>query len=292
MASMKALSRALLGVLLCVTLGAHRAAAQPAEWTKPFQPFRIIGNIYWVGTWDLSTYLITTPEGHILINSGLASTAPDIAKNIEQLGFRVRDVKILAATHGHYDHAAGMAALKALTGARLLTPARDRDLFERGGATDYLWADRADMHFAPVTVDGTYDDGDTIRLGNTTLVAHRHSGHTRGATSFTTTVDEGGRSYRVGIMNLPSINPGTVLTGMPTYSAIGSDYANTFLAQKNLTLDVFLASHASQFGLHEKYTPGDTYNPARFVDPAGYAAEVRRLEKVYLDELARQRTAK
>lgn len=288
---MRALSRAILCVLLLTSV-VHHAAAQPAEWTRPFQPFRIIGNIYWVGTWDLSTYLITTPQGHILINSGLASTVPDIAKNIEQLGFRVRDVKMLAATHGHYDHAAGMAALKALTGARLLTPARDRDLFESGGATDYLWPNRPEMHFAPVTVDGTYDDGDTIRLGTTTLVAHRHSGHTRGATSFTTTVEEGGRSYRVGIMNLPSVNPGTTLTGMPTYPAIGSDYASTFLAQKNLTLDVFLASHASQFGLHEKYTPGDSYNPARFVDPDGYAAAVRRLETAYLDELARQRKAR
>ena len=289
---MRALSSAVLSVLLLLTSGAHYAAAQPAEWTRPFQPFRIIGNIYWVGTWDLSTYLITTPQGHILINSGLASTVPDIAKNIEQLGFRVRDVKILATTHGHYDHAAGMAALKELTGARLLTPARDRDLFESGGATDYLWPNRAEMHFAPVKVDGTYDDGDTIRLGNTTLVAHRHSGHTRGATSFTTTIEEGGKSYRVGIMNLPSVNPGTLLTGMPTYAAIGTDYANTFLAQKDLKIDVFLASHASQFGLHEKYTPGDSYNPARFVDPDGYAAEVQRLEKAYLDEFAKQRRAK
>lgn len=289
---MRALSSAVLSVLLLFTSGVPQAAAQPAEWTRPFQPFRIIGNIYWVGTWDLSTYLITTPQGHILINSGLASTVPDIAKNIEQLGFRMRDVKILAATHGHYDHAAGMAALKELTGARLLTPARDRDLFENGGATDYLWADRAEMHFAPVKVDGTYDDGDTIRLGNTTLVAHRHSGHTRGATSFTTTVEEGGRSYRVGIMNLPSVNPGTTLTGMATYASVGADYANTFLAQKDLKLDVFLASHASQFRLHEKYTPGDSYNPARFVDPDGYVAEVQRLEKAYLDELTQQRRAK
>lgn len=289
---MRALSSAVLSVLLLLTSGVPHAAAQPAEWTRPFQPFRIIGNIYWVGTWDLSTYLITTPQGHILINSGLASTVPDIAKNIEQLGFRVRDVKILAATHGHYDHAAGMAALKALTGARLLTPARDRDLFESGGATDYLWATNADMHFPPATVDGTYDDGDTIRLGNTTLVAHRHSGHTRGATSFTTTIEEGGKSYRVGIMNLPSVNPGTILTGMPAYTAVGSDYAATFAAQKALTLDVFLASHASQFGLHEKYTPGDSYNPARFVDPNGYAEAVRRLEKAYLDELTQQRRAK
>ena len=145
------------------------------------------------------------------------------------------------------------------------------------------------MHFPPVTVDGTYGDGDTIRLGPTTLTAHAHPGHTRGATSFTTTIEEGGRIYRVGIVNLPSVNPGTMLTGMPTYPGIGSDYANTFLAQRDLKFDVFLASHASQFRMHEKHAPGDAYAPERFVDPQGFLRVVQDLEKAYLAQLDSER---
>lgn len=283
---------AVLALLLSVLGLFARPAAAQEEWTRPFPPFRIIGNIYWVGSYDLSTYLITTPQGHILINTGIGETANQIKASVEQLGFKLSDVKILTATHGHYDHTAGLAALKRMTGARLVVNAADPELFESGGKTDFLWGPRADMHFEPVKVDGTFTDGQTLSLGGTTLTAHHHPGHSKGATSFTLTVREGGKDYRVIIANMGSINPGAKVSGMPNYPGIGEDYARTFMKQKDMQIDVFLASHASQFGLHRKYTPGAPYDPNRFVDPEGFRTAVQQLEKTYLDQLAKERAGR
>jgi len=143
-----------------------------------------------------------------------------------------------------------------------------------------------------VKVDRIFKDGESIALGGTVLTAHLHPGHTKGATSFTLDVPEAGKTYRVIIANMGSINPGVTVNGMPTYPGITRDYAGTFIAQKEMKIDVWLASHASQFRMHEKYKPGDPYTPDRFVDPNGFLDSVRRLEKVYLDQLARERAAK
>ena len=286
------LKTALLCFALAVSVTAEQRGAAPSnpDWVKPFPPFRIIGNIYWVGTYDLSTYLITTPQGHILINTGVGDTAQQIRANVEVLGFRLRDVEILTATHGHFDHVAGMAELKRMTGAKLVISAPDRELLESGGKADFRFGDTPGARFEPVTVDQTVRDLEKISLGGTELTAHLHAGHTKGATSFTLSVQEDGKTYRVIIANMGSINPGVTLSGMPTFPDISQAYARTFRAQKEMKIDVWLASHASQFGLHDKYKPGDLYNPDRFVDPAGYLAAVERLEKVYLDQLAREKT--
>jgi metallo-beta-lactamase class B len=260
-----------------------------ADWTRPFPPFRIIGNIYWVGSYDLSTYLITTPQGHILINTGVGDTAKQIKAGVEQLGFKLADTKILTATHGHFDHVAGLAELKRMTGARLLVSEPDKELLESGGRLDFRWGDSPEARFEPVKVDGTFKDSDTIALGGTVLTAHHHPGHTKGATSFTLNVAEGGNTYRVIIANMASINPGVTVSGMPKYPGIGEDYARTFKAQKDMQIDIWLASHASQFHLHEKYKPGDAFRPDRFVDPQGFKAAVEQLEKAYRDQLARER---
>ena len=167
--------------------------AQSEDWTRPFPPLRLIGNIYWVGSYDLSTYLIATPQGHILINTGLGDTARQIKASVEQLGFTIADVKILTATHGHYDHAAGLGDLKTMTGARLIVNDADRPLYETGGRADYIFGRTPGTRFTPVHVDATFRNGGTIELGGTTLVAHHHPGHTQGATSFTTTVRENGK---------------------------------------------------------------------------------------------------
>jgi metallo-beta-lactamase class B len=276
-------------LLLMAGLSASLALGQDPNWTKPFPPFKILGNIYWVGTYDLSTYLITTPQGDILINTGLASTVPGIKAGVEKLGFRMSDVKILTATHGHYDHVAGMAELKRMTGAKLMISAPDAELLETGGKADFRFGEALSARFEPVKVDQTFKDGDTISLGGTVLTAHHHPGHTKGATSFTLDVTENGRTYKVIIANLGSINPGVNVAGMPKYPGIAADYAKTFAAQKAMNIDVFLASHASQFGLHEKYQPGDPYDPNRFVDPKGFHEAVERLEKAYLAQLAKDR---
>ena len=268
------------------------AAPNDPDWTRPFPPFRIIGNIYWVGSYDLSTYLITTPQGNILINTGVGDTAQQIKASVEKLGFKITDTKILTATHGHFDHVAGMAALKKMTGAKLVISERDKDLLETGGKADFRFGNVPGARFEPVQVDQTFKDGETISLGGTVLTAHLNAGHTKGATSFTLNVPEGGKTYRVVIANMGSINPGVKVSGMPGYPDIAQDYANTFLAQKDMKIDVWLASHASQFRLHDKYKPGDPYNPERFVDPAGFLASVQRLEKAYLDQLASERAKK
>jgi metallo-beta-lactamase class B len=168
----------------------------------------------------------------------------------------------------------------------------DAVLLEDGGISDFRFGDGRTPSFDPVKVDRRLEDQDTIELGGVTLTAHHHPGHTKGATSFTLTVGEDGRDYRVVIANMGSINPGVTVSGMPKYPTIGDDYARTFAAQKALPIDVFLASHASQFRLHDKYKPGDAYDPNRFVDPEGYRAEVERLEKIYSEQLARERAGR
>ncbi len=262
------------------------AIPQNEEWTRPFPPFRMIGNIYWVGSYDLSSYLITTSQGNIIINTGIGDTAQQIKKGVEQLGFKLADTKILTATHGHFDHAAGMAELKRMTGAKLIVPEQDRERFESGDRTDPA------PDFEHVKVDGTFKDGEKISLGSTTLIPHHHPGHTKGSTSFSMDVREGGKIYRVIIANMGTINPGVRVSGMPNYPDIAADFARTFRAQKEMKIDVWLASHASQFRMHEKYKPGDSYSPDRFVDPQGFLTSVKQLEKTYLDQLARERSEK
>jgi metallo-beta-lactamase class B len=283
---------AALAVGAVVLASAPRAQAQNEEWTRPFPPFKIIGNIYWVGSYDLSTYLITTPEGHILINTGVGDTAQKIKAGVEQLGFKMSDVKMITATHGHYDHVAGIADLKKMTGAQVVISEPDKDLIETGGKADFRFGDTPSARFEPVKVDRTFKDGENLVLGGTTLTAHLHAGHTKGATSFTTDVRENGKTYRVIIANMGSINPGVTVTGMPKYPGITQDYARTFMSQKEMKIDVWLASHAAQFRLHEKYKPGDPYNPDRFVDPNGFLESVRRLENAYLAQVAKERGAK
>lgn len=277
-------------VWLC-SLGAALAQPQNDEWRRPFPAFRMIGNVYWVGTYDLSTYLITTDAGHILINTGFEDTVPLIAEGVEKLGFEMSDVKILLATHAHGDHVAGLAELKRITGAQMVMSEADAVLLEDGGISDFRFGDGKNPSFAPVKVDRRLRDQDTVTLGGVTLTAHHHPGHTKGATSFTLTVREGGRDYRVVVANMGSINPGVTVSGMPSYPTIGDDYARTFAAQKALPVDVFLASHAAQFRMHEKYSPGAAYDPNRFVDPQGYLAAVARLEGIYREQLAKERAS-
>lgn len=279
-----------MAVATAVLMASGHATAQGAkDWSRPFEPFRIVGNVYWVGTYDLSSYLITSPEGHIVINTGLADSVAQIQRNIEKLGFKESDVKILTATHAHWDHVAGLAALKKLTGARMYMSVPDAEVLESGGRTDFRWGDDPTARFEPVSVDRRLAHGDTIALGGNELTVHIHAGHTKGASSFTFTVRDGGRSYRVGIVNLGSINPGVKVSGMPKFPEIADAYARTFAAQKAMALDIFLSSHASQFELHDKHKPGDPYDPARFVDPAGFRAAVESLEKTYREQLASER---
>jgi metallo-beta-lactamase class B len=278
--------RSYAALALALSLVAPIAAQSPPDWSRPTEPFRIVGNVYWVGTYDLSSFLITSPEGHILINTGLPDSVPQIRANIEALGFKVSDVKVLTATHAHWDHVAGLAALQKLTGASVYISAPDADVLESGGKSDFRWGRDPQAWFDPVAVDRRLADGDSIRLGANVLTVHLHAGHSKGASSFTFTVRDGAREYRVGIINMGSINPGVRVSGMPGFPDIGAAYARTFAAQKALALDVFLSSHASQFGMHQKRKAGDPYNPDRFVDPKGFRTAVEALEASFTKQLA------
>jgi len=281
----------LAAAAVIVTAGRAHSQETP-DWTRPFPAFKLIGNVYWVGTYDLSTYLITTPQGHILVNSGLKSTVPQIADGIEKLGFKVADTKILLTTQAHWDHVAGFGELKRMTGASVMVSEPDAPVLADGGKSDFRWGNEPGSRFDPVTVDRRLKDGDKVTLGGVTLTAHLHPGHTKGSTSFTFTVREAGKDYRVIIANMGSVNQGVTVNGMPNYPTIAADYARTFAAQKTIPVDVFLSSHAGQFRLHEKYKPGDTYDPNRFVDPKGYRAAVEDMEQRFDAQLAKERAGR
>lgn len=255
-----------------------------AEWKKPFEPFRIAGNLYYVGTYDLASYLITTPQGNILINTGLASSAPQIKKNIESLGFHFSDIKILTTTQAHYDHMGAMARIKKETGAQLMVDEKDADVLKSGGSSDYALGGHG-MSYQPVQPDRLLHDGDTIHLGNTNLIMLHHPGHTKGSCSFMLTVQDETRSYKVLIANMPSIVTDKPFAEITAYPEIASDYAYTLNAMKHLSFDIWVSSHASQFNLHTKHHPGDAYNPAAFVDRAGYDAALSELQKDYDEKM-------
>jgi metallo-beta-lactamase class B len=262
-------------------------AAQREDWARPFEAHRIVGNLYYVGTYDLACFLVTGDEGHFLINTGLESSAPLIRSSIEGLGFEYGDVKILLHMQAHFDHVAALAQISRETGAQVWSTAPDAVLLENGGATDYL---PGIPQFKPVKVARRIEDGEVLRLGKTELKVVLMPGHTPGSTGYTMRVTEGGKTYNVAIANMASINDGTFFRGPKTsYPGIAADYARTFEVQKALAVDVWVAAHASQYGLHGKFQPGDGYDPERFVDPEGYRAKVASYEKSYREQLAAER---
>jgi len=259
-----------------------------AEWTATYQPFRIAGNLYYVGTYDLACYLITTTKGNILINTGLAASESQIKNNIETLGFKFSDTKILLTTQAHYDHVGAMAAIKQRTGANLMVDAKDAEVLTSGGNSDYELGHYG-TSFKPVKADRLLHDGDTIRLGDMQLIMLHHPGHTKGSCSFLFTVKDGQRSYRVLIANMPTIVTDKKFTDITAYPGIASDYAYTFNAMKNIKFDLWLASHANQFKMHDKHKPGDAYNPAAFNDKPGYDTALSDLNKQYDEKIKKDR---
>jgi metallo-beta-lactamase class B len=250
---------------------------------KLFPPLRIVGNLYYVGDQDLCSYLIVTPQGDILINTGYDWSVPDIRDRVTKLGFKFSDIKILLVTHAHSDHAAGEAEAKRLTGAKMLAMQEEVALLESGGKTDYLFGNS--NWFEPVKVDRVLHDGEKIELGGTVLTAYLHPGHTKGSTSYAMDVADGGKTYHVLIANLGNLNDGVVLLHNPKYPNIVQDYERTFQAQEQLSCDIFLSSHAGQFGLLRKWHPGDPYDPNRFVDPEAYQRAVARSELRFFQQL-------
>ena len=261
--------------------------AQNNNWTRPFPGHRVIGNLYAVGTYDLAVFLITSNDGHILINTGVEDSTAMIRQNIESVGFRLEDVKILLATQAHWDHTAALAEIKDLTGAEMWATAEDAPVLEDGGFSDPHFGGRES--FRPVSVDRIIADGDVIELGATRLTVMETPGHTAGSSSYLMEIREGNRTYDVGVINMGTINDGKKLVVDPTYPGVAEDFALTFRKQKALELDVWVSSHGSQYQLHEKYQAGQEYSPETFVDPDGFLRSVKRLERLYVAQMETER---
>jgi metallo-beta-lactamase class B len=262
-----------------------QALSLPESWSKPAAPFRIIGNVYYVGTEGLAAYLIATPQGHVVIDGGLPQSAPMIVKNIETLGYSVRDVRYLLNSHAHFDHSGGLAQLKQATGAQLVASEGDRSALEGGF---YLgFEDNHDLDAPPVKVDRAIRDGDTVEVGDVTLTANLTPGHTRGCTSWSMPVSEGGRAWRLLFFCSSSVALNR-LVGQPNYPGIVEDYERTFTRARKMSVDVFLAPHPEMFGLQEKRAAMRPGEPNPFVDPQAFAAFMERSEADFRKQLAAQ----
>lgn len=265
----------ILTLMLCTAACAEEA----------FPAHRVAGNVYYVGSKALATYLIATPEGHILINSGFEETVPLIQQAVESLKFKMTDVKILLASHAHSDHVAGHARLKELTGAKVYVMRGDSETIASGGVGQYLYVD---SRWKPCAVDRVLEDGDQVTLGGVTLVAHRTPGHTRGCTTWTWQVAEGGKQLDVVVIGSPNVNPGYRLVGNKDYPEIADDFARTFAVLQKLPCDLFLGAHGDYYGMLAKYERLKESAENPFIDPAGYRAYVQLKEQAFRKTLADQ----
>lgn len=267
------------------------AQANP-EWLRPFPAFRIAGNLYYVGSEDLASYLIVTPQGDILINSNLEQSVPLIEKSVESLGFHFTDIKILLISHAHYDHCAGSAEIKRLTGAKYEVMDADVPVVESGGRADFHYGADKSMWFPGTGVDRILHNGDKVELGGTTLTAHLTAGHTKGTTTWTMDESDGGKLLHVVIVGSPNVNPGYKLINNRTYPQIAADYEHGFRVMHGLPCDIFLGAHGGYFGLIEKYDRWKRGDHNAFIDPAGYKTYIADREQAFLIELRRQQAGK
>jgi metallo-beta-lactamase class B len=256
------------------------------KWNAPVKPYKVVGNVYYVGATEVSSFLIVTSQGLILLDSGFLETVPLIKQNVAQLGFRFEDIKIIINTHAHADHAGGLAQLKSMTGAKLMVSEADAPLLARGGKNDPNFGDH--FLFQPVKADRLLRDGDTVQLGDTTMTARVTPGHTPGCTTWTMKAREGSKTYDVVIIGSTTI-PGYKLVGNANYPNIAADYESSFKILKTLPCDVFLAPHGSFYSMLEKMqrlAQDPSQNP--FIDKRGYTQFIDRTEKAFRAELKRQ----
>jgi metallo-beta-lactamase class B len=275
-------------ILVLAATGSLVAPANP-DWTEPFPPFHIAGNLYYVGSKGLANYLITTPQGNILINSDLEANVPMIEASIEKLGFKFKETKILLISHAHWDHDAGSAMIKERTGATYMVMDADVSVVESGGKTDFAYGNTA--VYRPAKVDRVLHDGDEVKLGGTVLVAHLTPGHTKGCTTWTMVVTDRGKTYDVVIVGSPNVNRGYKLVDNTAYPQIAEDYERMWRVLKSLPCDIFLGAHGSYFGLEQKYPLRNEGSANPFVDPRGYQHYIAQKEEDFRTELAKQKLA-
>jgi metallo-beta-lactamase class B len=253
--------------------------AQSPAWKNPFPPHKILGNVYYVGTEDLACFLITTPEGHILINTGLDNSAALIRDSIAKLGFKTTDIKILLTNQAHYDHVAAFAELQKESSAKVFATEQDAPILEDGGKSDPFFK----TNFKPVRVDRKLKDGDTVQLGKVILRVHLTPGHTKGSVSYSTTISDNGRPLSFVFANMSTVV--MPLLGNPKYPDIVSDFQRSFRVQKSLAVDAWVAAHASQYNMQAKLKTGS------FIDRDGYMAAVQQHERTFRQKLEQEQKA-
>ena len=271
-------------LLVVVSLVCSTPALAQRDWNAPFPAHQVIDNIYFVGTQQLGSFLVTTPEGHILINSDFESTVPSIRRSIEDLGFAFSDIKIILGSHAHGDHMEADALVQELTGAEVMVMRQDVERLRRlrPGGKEH-------------PIDRLLDDGDEVTLGGTTLVAHRTAGHTQGCTSWALEVEESGQTYLALIVGSFGVNPGYVLVDNPDYPEIADDYRATFAKARSLPVDVFLGSHGFWYDMERKLERALTQaagqqNP--FIDREGYRAHIDLQEQRFQEMLREQQVVR
>jgi len=279
-----------LGLTLSL-LGGAALAQSPANWTAPTEPFRIADNLYYVGTAGLGSYLLTGPQGHVLVDGAMPTSAKMIEANIEKLGFKLADVKVLLNTHAHFDHSGGLAELKRDTGATVYATDGDRQALETG---TYVGSEDVKMfNFAPVKVDHILKDGEQVRVGTTVLTAHLTPGHSGGCTTWAFPLTVEGQKRQALLYCSTSVAANRLVSKAkgPQYPGIVADYQNTFAKLKTMKADVFLAPHAEQFGLEGKRAKLTAGGPNPFVDPDELQRTVAASEAAFRAELAKQQEA-
>jgi metallo-beta-lactamase class B len=281
-----ALTSALLGVAIAAEEDSWQTTR--SAWNQPAPPFRVIDNVYYVGTHELGVWLITSPKGHVLLDGALAESVPQIEAHIRQLGFRVEDVRWLINSHAHFDHSGGLAQLRRDTGAQLVASKGDRESLEHG---TYLGSEtNSHLSAPPVPVDRTLVDGQVVAVGPVRLTAHLTPGHTRGCTTWTLPVMEAGVPHTVIFYCSTSVALNR-LAPTEQYPGIVQDYRRSFERLRRLQADVFLANHESFFDLWPKRARQHEGQPNPFIDPTELPRFVAASEDAFEQELAQQRAA-
>jgi metallo-beta-lactamase class B len=290
---MRALSVLIFTLMLTVTSASAQTLRDLLKdtlknWNTPTEPFKVIDNIYYVGTNGLASYLVTSPQGHVLIDTAMPEGTPLIEANIQKLGFKLADIKYILNTHAHMDHTGGIAQIKSDSGAQLISGEKDKPLLEGGY---YPGRENEEiLKFPPVKVDRVVHEGDTVAVGNMTLTAHETPGHTPGCTSWTTTAKDGDANRSVIFFCSATVALNKLVTN-PTYPGIIDDYKKTFAWSKNVHPDVLLAPHPEMYDMPGKRAKIADGAPNPFVKAGEFNAFCDGLEKQFTDSLAKETAA-
>jgi metallo-beta-lactamase class B len=280
-----------LTALLAANLAPRLARAdQNPDWTTVLPPYEIATNLYYVGSRDLASFLVTSPQGHILINSNLTTSPRQIRASVEKLGFHFPDVKILLISHAHFDHCAGSAAILQQTSAQYMVMDADVPVIQSGGTADFHYGHDKTMLFPAAKVNRILHDGDQVRLGPNVLTAHKTAGHTKGCTTWTMQVAHAGKLRNVVIVGSPNANPGYNLIDDPQYPQMAADFAQQFRTLKALPCDIFLGAHGLYYDMLAKHARLKSGDANAFLDATGYQEFVAERQQTIESELARQRT--